>query len=124
MILAVRVPDEVYARYALRNPKNPGAELEKALVKFQELLPEEERLVFQGPALRDLREVMEWPVTSPQEVVERVRKLRRVEFEGVSVDLSDAQRQRLGELAKFYAQPLEAYAQGTFKKAVSDVLGF
>lgn len=96
MIIQIRIPDELYAKYAERNPKKPQEELEKALADGVGLVPGEQRLVFRGEELKELKRLLEHPVSSVGEVLERVKKFKSIALpEGAGVELDEGQLFRL-----------------------------
>lgn len=96
MIIQIRIPDELYAHYAERNPKRPQEELEKVLHEAKDILPGEQRILFSASQLRALKDLLEHPVSTAEEVLERIKKFKRVALpEGAEVELDEGQLTRL-----------------------------
>lgn len=125
MILSLRVPDELYAHYAQRNPKNPNAELEKALRVFKNLDPDGQTLFLDGEALREVKEILDHPVSTVEELLAHLRKWSRVRFpeDGLEVKLTAEQRQKLQSQSSFWAQSYKDFLTHQFQAALSRVIG-
>lgn len=125
MLLQFRVPDELYVHYAKRNPKSPNGEMEKSLVRFKDLNPDDQYVILQGEELRELKELLGWPVSSPKELLAHLRKWSQVEFpeEGLKVQLTPAQREKLKAQSAFWDQGFGDFLQHQFQAALTRVIG-
>jgi len=104
VIVTIRIPDELYATYAERNPKKPQEELELALAEFAPFFPGKKRIVLEGEALKDLSAALEHPVSTPEELIARVKKFKQVAVPklGLILDLSEGQLLALKSQADFW----------------------
>lgn len=105
MIVSIRIPDELYAQYAERNPKKPQEELELALAEFAPFFPGKKRVVVEGADLKELSRLLEWPVSSAKELIERVARVKRVALpEGEELELNEGQLLRMKAQADFLSK--------------------
>ena len=99
MILQIHLPDDLYAKYAERDPAKPQAVLEAALADAVGLVPGEQRILFRGDELRALKVLLDHPVSTAGEVLRGIERFRRVSLpEGVTLDLDAGQLTRLRAL--------------------------
>lgn len=125
MLLQFRVPDDLYAHYAERNPKAPNSELERSLEKWKNLDPREQYLILGGKQLRELKDLLGWPVSTPEDLLAHLRKWSQVEFpeEGLKVQLTPEQRQKLKAQSAFWDQGFQDFLQHQFQAALTRVIG-
>lgn len=123
MIVQLRVSDELYEKYAKRNPQNPRKALEEALEAWQDAEPGIPRLVVENPELRRLKELSGQVLSDSKELVTWAEKTAAASVAGVDLPLSLGQRQRLVAQAQFFQQPLGEFIQKQFNALVVRELG-
>ncbi len=124
MIVQIRLPDELYAKYAERDPKKPQQEIEKALLEAVELIPGEQRLILRGEELRKVKDLLEHPVSTVGELLEKLTKLKRVGVEGAGeVELTVGQLTRIKEMAPYMSQTPAEYLKDRVKAGLVAVVG-
>jgi len=132
VIVTIRIPDELYATYAERNPKKPQEELELALAEFAPYFPGKKRIVLEGQNLKDLSAALEQPVSTPEELLARVKKFKALAVPklGLSIDLSEGQLLALKSQADFWnrdgkasAEELIDFCRKQLEAGISKVVG-
>jgi hypothetical protein len=125
MIFNFRLSDELYAKYAERNPKSPQSSMERTLKRFAEVDPEEQFVVLQGDQLKQVKALLGHPVSTPEEVVHHLARYARVSFpeEGVEILLTAPQREKLKQQAAFWDQPFKKFLETQFTSAIARVIG-
>jgi hypothetical protein len=124
MLLQIKISDELYEKYARRNPKDPRKALEEALELYQDLEPGVPRLVVENPELRELKRISQAVLADSKELLDFVKKTTSVSVGGVEVELSVAARQRLEAMALAMAEPFDSFAKRQLKAGVDRVIGF
>lgn len=123
MIVQIKIPDELYEKYARRNPKDPRKALEEALETFQDLEPGVPRLVVENPELRELKRISQAVLGDAKELLEFVKRTTAVSVGGVEVELSLGARQRLEAMALAMTEPFDVFAKRQLKAGVDKVVG-
>lgn len=118
MIVQLKIDDDLYAKYAKRNPKDPRKALEEALSTFQDVEIGVPRLTLENPELKELKTVAGEPIGSSADLVAWAKRHSNVSVAGVEVPLSVAQRQRLAALAPFFQEDLGTH----IKRVVGNLL--
>ena len=122
MFVTVQIPDEVYQVYAARKPERPQVAIADTLKEFAGRVPGEQRIIFEGEELRELKHAVEWPVSTVGELLEHLHRAGRVTLgEGLEVLITPAQRQRLSDQAAFWRGAGEA-PEPHFRKWVTDMV--
>lgn len=104
MFVNVQIPDEVFQRYADKSPDRPQRLMAEVLKAFVDLDPAAHRLVLEGPNLKKLNELLEWPIDSEATLLSRVAKFKQVAVPklGLSLELSEGQLLALKSQADFW----------------------
>jgi hypothetical protein len=132
VIVTIRIPDELYALYAERNAKKPQEELELALAEFAPYFPGKKRIVLEGADLKELASELEHPVSSPAELLARVKKFKQLSVPklGITIELNEGQLLALKSQADFWnregkASPEELvkFCKQQIQAGISKVLG-
>jgi len=123
MIVSLKISDELYEKYAKRNPEDPRAALAEALAAFQDLEPGIPRLVVENPELRRLKELSQEDLSTPGKLVSWAEKNAKVGMGGVEVELSLGVRQRLAAQAEFMKEPYQEFAKKQLGGAISRTFG-
>lgn len=125
MIVSLKIPDELYAAYAERNPKSPQGEMEKALRAFQKLDPDTFRVVLEGETLKKLNNTLQHTCNTPEELLERLARSERVKLpeEGVEIQLNEGQRQRLKAQAEFFQRPFPEFVKQQVAAGIVTIVG-
>ena len=123
MIVQIRISDELYEKYAKRNPQDPRAALGEALETFQDLEPGVPRLIVENPELRRLKELTQEDLSSPANLVKWAERSAKVGMSGVEVELSLGIRQRLAAQAEFMKEPFQEFAKKQLGGAISRSFG-
>lgn len=125
MIVSLKIPDELYASYAERNPKSPQGEMEKALKAFKDLDPGAFRVILEGENLKKLNNTFQHPCNSPEELLEQLARNGRVSLpeEGVEIQLNEGQRARLKAQAAFFERPYPEFVKQQVAAGVVTVVG-
>lgn len=104
MFIQVQLPDELYQKYAEKSPERPARLMAEQLKLFVDEVPGEARILIKGQDLKELGALLEWPIDSPQTLLQRVRKLKQVGVPklGLNIDLSESQLLALKSQADFW----------------------
>jgi hypothetical protein len=123
MVLNLAISDELYAKYVEMNPQNPHKAIQKQLERFQEVKPSSRAIVITGDELSEMQRAAEREVVTSKDVLKLVQEALKVKSEDVEVALSEGQRNRLREEAKFWGQEPGAYASRMLKEAMASRFG-
>jgi len=123
MIVSIQIPDELYQKYAKRNPGDPRAALVEALVAWQDLEIGVPRLMVENPELRELKRLVQGDLSTPEALVTWAKRTAAVSVGGVELELSLGQRQRLEAQAEFFKEPYDAFVKKQLGPAISKVAG-
>ena len=123
MLVQLKISDELYEKYARRNPENPRKALEETLELYKDLEPGVPRLIVENPELRELKRLSGQVLTDAKELLTYVKRTQTVSIGGVEVELSVGARQRLEALSLAVAEPYDVFTKRRLQNAVDQVVG-
>ena len=125
MIISLKIPDELYALYAERNPSSPQGELEKALLDFKDLTPGDRRVILEGDTLQEISRLIGHPISTSRELLEHLTRSQRVSLpeEGIELELNIGQRARLKSQAEFFKQDFKDFVKKQLAAGVIAIVG-
>lgn len=110
MVVNLSIPDELYAHYVTQNPQNPGKAMVKQLKRFAGVKPGDRAITVFGDDLAELQRVAARSVETPKQVIKLVEDALTCKGEGIEIRLTDGQRGRIRQDAKFWQQDPGVYA--------------
>jgi hypothetical protein len=123
MILNITLPDEIFARYADRNPSNPRKEIEKVLERFVAFDPSDRLLIVPKDVRQELEKLIGGPIEKWEKFLSIFKDALSIRAGEVLVPLTEGQVKRLKGQADFYKRdPLE-YTTDMVKRGLFAFLG-
>ena len=123
MILNITLPDEIFARYADRNPANPRKEIEKVLERFVSFDPSDRLLIVPKDVRQELEKLIGGPIEKWEKFLSIFKDALSIRAGEVLVPLTEGQVKRLKGQADFYKRdPLE-YTTDMVKRGLFAFLG-
>lgn len=123
MILNITLPDELFARYADRDPKNPRKAIERALEKFVDVHPDDRLLLVPKNVRQELEKLIGKPIESWDKFLSFFKDALSIKAGEVSVPLTEGQIKRLKTQADFFKKdPLE-FTTDMVKRGLFSFLG-
>jgi IMP dehydrogenase/GMP reductase len=117
MVVQLSVPDEVYQTYVKYNKTNPHRAMAKQLEKFQTAHPGMRGVYVTGDELAKIQSIADRQVSTPKDLVDIVKSSLTIPVEGIGIELTKGQRERMAQEAQFFSQEPEAYAKQILTEA-------
>lgn len=123
MVVTVKLDDEVFAAYAAMDRQLPSRAIEKQLVRFKDVKPSDRALFLSTTERQELEKLLERTFENGAQLVARIKQAIAIEVGGSEVPLTETQRRRLTDQARFYAQDPKDLTRRTIQQILFERLG-
>lgn len=123
MIISITIPDELFSKYAERDPANPRKEIEKTLSKFVDIPPSDRLLLVPPEVRKELEKLVGGPIEKWEKFLKFFKDTISVRAAEVNVPLTEGQAKRLASQAAFYKRDPKEYVTDQVKRGLFQFLG-
>ena len=125
-VITLSVPAETLAKYGRTKGKKVQEKLVNQLKRFEDVGEEDRVVLVTSPVRQELEKMAGFEIANDQDLLRFASRVALLNFEGVKLTVSNSQRQRMQDAAKFNCLPgqaLEEVIKSMFEKMLFQMFG-
>ena len=123
MVVTVRVSDDTYSAYQKMNPQAPAKAMEAQLDRFASVTPADRALFLSQAERKEVEQLLESTFVDGADLVKRIKRMVSIEVAGEPVVLSEGQRKRLSDEARYWTKDPGKHAKERVSRLLFEGLG-
>lgn len=113
-----KVNDATYKKYVSYNEKDPEVAMSQQLLRFQEVKPSSRIVIIPEKERVELETLFDRFLDSAQDLVAQVKRALTMKIEGIELQLSPDQMERIKHMAEFEGKDFKTFLAEKMREAV------